>query len=384
MTPALHRIALGFGLTLALATPSAVAQTKPEPAATAKAAPPGGFSPLGDPSRFTRMGGWGGIGAGMAQFGLAKAMMINMPAVQKELKLTEDQVKQIREWSDGLRKRGESLFRRQAEAGNAADAGNGNGNGNPAPPDVPQGQPGGPPNPLAMLDMISTITREGEAGLAKILNKGQRTRLEQIALQMEGVSALARPEVAESIYLSPEQVEEIQQILAGAKTQQIGHFLRQGLAMRGRRGPDANAGGPAPFAGGDRPAPRPTEAKKADAEPEDPEAQAKRRQAERQRRQSEFSKLREGSDQIQDAATAKILRVLARKQRERFDKLLGEPFDPAKLNGAGGFGGPPRPDGESPPDARPADAPKPAAPTPPRSSRLRDSRFKGEPKSPQP
>src|ERR1700759_3608018 len=120
MPPALHRLALGLGLALAL-TPAAVAQTKTEEAATPKAAPPGGFSPLGDPSRFTRMGGWGGMGAGMAQFGLAKAMMINTPAVQKELKVTEAQAKAIREWGDGLRKRGETMFRRQAEAGNAPD-----------------------------------------------------------------------------------------------------------------------------------------------------------------------------------------------------------------------------------------------------------------------
>jgi hypothetical protein len=358
MTPALHR--LGLGLALALASP-AVAQTKTEEAATPKAAPAGGFSPLGDPSRFTRMGGWGGMGAGMAQFGLAKAMMINMPAVQKELKLTEDQAKAIREWSDGLRKRGESMFRRQAEAGNAADANK---------PDRPQGPPqqGGPPNLLGMLETITTITREGESGLAKILDKKQRARLTQIALQMEGVSALARPEVAEAIYLMPEQVEQIQEILAEAKTRQIGHFLTQGFAMRGRR---------------DAPQPRPDQAKadtsKADPKADDPETQAKRRQADRERMRTEFTKFRDGSDQIQDAATMKILRVLAKKQRERFDKLLGEPFDPAKLNGPGGFGGPGAPPTA---DAKPADVPKPSDPAPTRSSRLRDARFKGDSKQP--
>ena len=362
MTPPLHRLALG--LALALVTSSAIAQTKPEEPSTPKDTPgdgrrPDAFNPFGDTSRFTRMGGWGGMGSGMAQFGMAKAMLLMSPAVQKELKLTEDQVKAIREWSDSLRTRGESLFRRQAEAGNAPDP------NNPGPRQGPQGAMA---NPLAMLETITAITRDGESGLAKILGKKQLVRLNQIALQMEGVSALARPEVAEAIYLMPEQVEQIQEILAEAKTRQIGHFLTQGFAMRGRR---------------DAPQPRPDQAKadtaKADPKADDPEAQAKRRQADRERMRTEFTKFRDGSDQIQDATTLKILRVLAKKQRERFDKLLGEPFDPAKLNGPGGFGGP----GSQPPaEAKPADAPKPADPAPARSSRLRDLRSKGDAKRP--
>jgi hypothetical protein len=104
---------------------------------------------------------------------------------------------------------------------------------------------------------------------------------------------------------------------------------------------------------------------------DDPEAQVKRRQAERQRMQGEFTKFRDGSDKIQDAATYKILRVLAKKQRTRFEKLLGEPFDPAQLI-------PGRPDAEAA-DTKAAEKTRPAAPA--RSSRLRDARFKGDSKS---
>ena len=64
---------------LALAVPAtspAIAQSQPE-AGEAKAGPrPGGFNPLGDTARFTRMGGWGGMGSGMAQFGMAKTMLL--------------------------------------------------------------------------------------------------------------------------------------------------------------------------------------------------------------------------------------------------------------------------------------------------------------------
>jgi hypothetical protein len=358
MTAPLQRLALG--LALAVSAAPAIAQS-PTDAGESKAGPRpgGGMNPLGDTARFTRMGGWGGMGSGMAQFGMAKTMLLMTPAVQKELKLSENQLKDLREWGDGLRKRGESMFRRQAQGGNAGDPN--------APAGAPAGLPGAPPdggpppNPMAMIELISTITREGESGLAKILDKRQLARLNQIALQMEGIAALARTEVAEANYLSPEQVAEIQEILNDAKGQQIGNFLRQGFAMRGRR--DANPGPQKPQSG--------------EAKPDDPEAQARRRQAERERMRTEFTKFRDSSDRIHDATTAKILRVLDKKQRARFEKLLGEPFDPSKL---GGFGGPGRPDAAAP-EAQATDAPKPAETAPSRSSRLRDSRFKGEPKS---
>jgi hypothetical protein len=351
MTAPLHRLAL----TLAFAVTTAPALAQPQPEGGPR--PEGGFNPLGDTARFTRMGGWGGMGSGMAQFGMAKAMLLMTPAVQKELKLTDGQIKSLKDWGDGLRKRGESMFRRQAQGGNAGDPN--------APADRPPGPPDGPPpNPMAMIEMISSITREGESGLAKILDKKQLTRLNQIALQMEGVAALARPEVAEAIYLSPEQVEQIQEILNDAKAQQIGNFVRQGFAMRGRPGANPDAAKTQP----------------GEAKPDDPEDQAKRRQAQRERMRTEFTKFRDSSDQIHDATTAKILRVLDKKQRGRFEKLLGEPFDPSKLSGPGGFGGPGRPDAAAS-EAKAAEAPKPSETAPARSSRLRDSRFKAEPKS---
>ncbi len=368
MTPPLHRLVLA--LALAVSTAPALAQSRPEAAETktspdAPPRPEGGFNPLGDTARFTRMGGWGGMGSGMAQFGMAKTMLLMMPPVQKELKLTEGQLKDLREWGEGLRKRGESMFRRQAQGGNAGEPNTPDGPppGLPGPPPEGGPAPGPPPNPMAMIELISTLTREGESGLAKILDKRQYARLNQIALQMEGIAALARPEVAEAIYLSPEQVGDIQEILNGAKAQQIGLFVRQGFAMRGRRGANVEAAKP----------------RSGEAEPEDPEAQAKRRHAERERMRTEFTKLRDSSDQIHDATTAKILRVLDKKQRARFEKLLGEPFDPSKLAGPGGFGGPGRPDAAAG-EAKAADAPKPPDAAPARSSRLRDSRFKGEPK----
>jgi hypothetical protein len=345
-------------------------------AAAAPGGPPAGFNPLGDPSKFTRMGGWGGFGGAIGQFGAGKAMLIMMPAVQKELKLTDKQKKELQDWSDGLRKRGETMFRNQ-----------GPGQGQPQPPQEGEGPgpgPGGPPpgfNPLAMMEMVTKLVSEGEAGLAKILDKKQSARLTQISLQMEGVAALGRADVAEAMYLSDDQILAIQEILKETQNNRTGYMLKQMVTMRGRRnGP--GPGQPAADAAQAR-TPRPAAPAQDQAkEPadEDPEATAKRRAADRQRREGEMTRFREGFDKIQDESTAKILRLLDRRQLARFEKLLGEPFDASKISGAGGFGGPggPRPDAEAanpPTSAKPGDAP----PAPSRSSRLRDLRG-GSPK----
>lgn len=380
-------------LLLLVATP-ALAQAD-RPVAPTQAATPGpatkekSFSPLGDTSRFTKLGGWGGMGGMVGQFGLSRAMLINLPPVQEDLKLTDKQKVAVKEWSDGLRKRGEQSFRPPTPPADGPD-----GSPRVAPGDDPAGANRGGPNgfnPFAMVDSIAAMVREGEEGLARVLTKPQRKRLEQISLQMEGISSLARAEVAEAVNLSPGQSETIQEILGQSRTQQMGHFMGQALAARAAR-PAEPSRPPQPHdeAKTDAPkAPRPrTEpdraatadpAKKAGDAPapaDDPDAEAKRRLAAREKGQARFSKVMEGSDKIQDAATAKIAKILTRRQRERFEKLLGEPFDPGKLNGPGGIAPPPSDragtdpatDAKAKPDTPAAPAQKP--------TRLRDARFK--------
>jgi hypothetical protein len=376
-------LVLSLGLLAILAsTPRFVqAQETPKTSATRKDAaapggPPAGFNPLGDPSKFTRMGGWGGFGGAIGQFGMGKAMLIMTPAVQKELKLTEKQKKDLQDWSEALRKRGETMFRNQAP-GQAQPPQGGEG---PAP-----GPGGGPPpgfNPMAMIEMVTTLVSEGETSLAKILDKKQSARLTQISLQMEGAAALGRADVAEAMYLSDDQILSIQEILKDTQNNRMGYMLKQMVTMRGRRnGP----GQPAADAAQAKTPRAATPAKDQAKEPvdEDPEAIARRRAADRQRREGELTRFREGFDKIQDESTAKILRLLDRRQISRFEKLLGEPFDASKLSGAGGFGGPggpggPRPDAEA---ANPQ-TPAKAAPAPARSSRLRDLRGGGSKKEP--
>jgi hypothetical protein len=326
------RTLLGLSLCLTWLAPIAVGQVPDKPAV--KAAEPAS-GPLGDTLRFTRLGGWGGFGGMIGQFGLAKAMLVNNPAVQEELKLTADQKKDLREWEAQMRKRGETMFR-----------------GAGANPGQPPAQPGGPGgfNPFAMIETVTTLVREGEGSLAKILDKKQTVRLNQIALQMEGIAALGRPEMAEVMNLSPDQTQSIQEILNETKNNQLAFVMREGMAMRNRRPTDT-------------PAATATAKAKADEAPvEDEEARAKARAANRGRMQAQVSKMRDGTDQIQNASNAKILKLLSRKQKERFDKLLGPPFDPAK------FSGPTRPVAE----AKAATVPAPVSTG--KSTRLRDAR----------
>jgi hypothetical protein len=170
---------------------------------------------------------------------------------------------------------------------------------------------------------------------------------------MEGIAALGRPEMAEVMNLGPDQVESIREILNETKNNQLALVMREGLAMRNRRPPQA-----------------PEAKAKVDEAPVDEESRVKARTANRERMQAQVSKLRDGTDQIQSASNARILKLLSRKQKERFDKLLGPPFDPSKFVGPGG---------SDRALAKPADAAKPATPSV-RPSRLRDARgsSKGE------
>ncbi len=320
------------------------------------------FSPMGDTSRFTRLGGWGGFGGMIGQYGLAKAMLVTNPAIHEELKVTAEQKTELKDWEAAMRKRGETMFR--------------NGPGNPQQPQQQGGNEAGPGaqgagpggfNPFGMLDMITNLVQEGETSLAKILTKKQYTRLNQIALQMEGVAALGRDDVAEAIFLSPDQIETIRQIMTENKTKQIGFIMGQAFAMRGQRGQGQGRLQGQGQGEEARPGERP-QSKAAPAQDEDPEAQAKRRAANRERMEGQFTKMRNGTDDIQNATTTKILKVLTKRQRERFDKLLGPPFDPKKFSFPGQPG---RPQASADDAAVKKDAPTAPAPARPR---LRDTR----------
>ena len=63
----------------------------------------------------------------------------------------------------------------------------------------------------------------------------------------------------------------------------------------------------------------------------DPKARAERERALRK----QFQSMRDQTDQLQDRAVREISRLLTKNQRVKFEKLLGPPFDPAKINTLG-------------------------------------------------
>lgn len=319
---------------------------------------------FGDPKRFNRYSGWGSMGGTIGQFGLARSALISMPPVQEELKLSASQKDDVRKWLDQQRQRGETMARGLR------------------PPQGSDPQPQGGVAVAArimqftaFLNQVGEMLRESEDGLARILKPTQRKRLDQIALQMEGIAAVARPDMAERLNLGPDQEEMIQQVLAQGRSMQMTTWIEQGRAMarlgrnrgEGGGGDGGNPNGPVasePPAREPNPAraSRPAQGQETKPSPEqgrapaagagagagrntsppvDPKVRAEQQKAFRK----QFETMRDQTDRIQDETTRAILKILTRKQRANFEKMLGEPFDPAKVNslgrppGAGGAGG---------------------------------------------
>lgn len=321
------------------ATPSDAPAADPKPAAGAAA--PDRPSFLGDTSKFTRYSGWGSMGGALGQFGVAKSMLVNMPAVQKELKITDEQKAKIHGVQVRTRERGEELGRSMRARGEdpAGEDGEGQGQDQSVLSRVNQF--------TTMMGRVSDLMRENDDAFGKVLTASQRKRLDQIALQMEGVMALTRPEVADALGLFPVEQEEIQQIVARSRMTQMTSMVGAMMRMRSRMGRDANPpGGP-----GDRPRPDASDApnartpdpaqatdkpKEKDGERKpaptvSPEERARREKAMRE----QFTTLRDGNDKIQDQAVREILRFLNKAQKAKFAQMLGPPFDPNQLTEIG-------------------------------------------------
>ena len=336
---------------------------KPDSAAEKKAEekqeprPGDGF--FGDTRNFTKLSGWGSFGNAMGQFGFARTTLVMLPPVQEELKMTDAQKKKLQEWQESLRKKGEEMGRSMREK-NGDD-----------PFKAAENQPitARITQFTTLMNQVSRFVRENEEGLAKVLNANQRKRLDQIALQMEGITALTRTEIADKLGLLPEQREEIDQIIARSRAQQMTTWVGSMMSMRNQRrngeaagnneapGNDAAAGnGATPAqpkaAKSDRPtstrktSPKAADDKATEARP-DPQGRAEREKAMRQ----QFETMRSRTDQIHASAVKQISQILLRGQRIQFEGMMGPPFDPKKINT---MGRPPRrqPDGApaNPPD----------------------------------
>jgi len=136
-------------------------------------------------------GGAGGFGGG--GFGGGKIGLIQNAQVQQELKLSDEQKSKVDEVASRVREAGPQ----RSQGGGQADR----------------------EQLRERMQAMSRVVAEEEKKLDEVLNDEQKTRLEQISLQVTGVRALARDEVASKLGLSDEQKEKVQAALRSQRGQ---------------------------------------------------------------------------------------------------------------------------------------------------------------------
>ncbi|MFO1003677.1 MAG: hypothetical protein U0936_25380 [Planctomycetaceae bacterium] len=156
--------------------------------------PPGGpgFGPPGGGG----FGPPGGPGFGPPMGGPAAAMAIlGMPAVQAELKLTDEQKKSVGEITQSMQQSIRDVFE-------------GRGEGN-----EPLAE--GPDRFQQIRARVDGIAAKSEEKLKAALNEEQVKRYSQLKLQRDGVNALLREELGSRLNLTDEQRGKIEDALAG-------------------------------------------------------------------------------------------------------------------------------------------------------------------------
>lgn len=122
-----------------------------------------------------------------APFGIfgGRMFMLRRPEVQTELKLTDDQKKQLMEAAEKLRASGQDLREKLQNASQEE-----------------------------RMKILADRTAEETKVLSGILNKDQQGRLRQIVLQQQGLMAAGQPDVADEIKLTDDQKAKVREILA--------------------------------------------------------------------------------------------------------------------------------------------------------------------------
>ena len=185
--------------------------------------------------------------------------------------------------------------------------------------------------------------KDTDAALKKILKPEQITRLGEIELRQQGPTAiLRRADIAKKLGISDEQMEMLQGVQEEMRSAQGEMRGQQREAMRaiqdqmqatlgGGNQADANANGGGGGGGGRRggnngPGNREAMQKYLES---NPEAKAQ---------MDQFTKQ---GDALKNQTFAAIGQVLSKAQKNKFDKMLGKPFDIAKLTNPGAPGAPP-------------------------------------------
>jgi hypothetical protein len=142
-----------------------------------------------------------------------------------------------------------------------------------------------------------------EAAKVRVLSPAQRARLEQIRLQAEGPAAFNRPEIQDRLNMSPEQAEEIKAIVSQGREQAVRVSALPPDLAEARLGIQTA------------------------------------REREQLAQSKNFASGVEGARNlalgVREATMREIERSLTKRQRERYRRMLGEPFDLATIRPRG-------------------------------------------------
>jgi hypothetical protein len=338
-----------------------------------------------------RGGGRGGFGGGTRGWGGDSLLSLaTRSAVQDDLKVSDKQKGQINSLNEDYNLRRQKLFegmRQQNGGTNGRRGGNRQNNNNVAPNNggvgangltnaaggnpytrgydvnpfalnVPQQQPNQQPQngqqderrarSQAMRDGMAELDQQANITLARILPGKQFRRLNQIQIQSQGLNALVRPDVAETIRINETQVEAIKAVISDRRSAQREVFTKQGQVFRtffqnqnrGAANGKAQAGDTAKADAGGAPGTATANANDGgnrrrggfDREAmkkfmEQPEVKAQREQAQT------------ATEKIDQKATQAAYKILTKYQLAAYKKLQGPPFDVSKLRP--NFGGTP-------------------------------------------
>jgi hypothetical protein len=232
-------------------------------------------------------------------------LLIGLPALQTELKLSDAQKKTIREMNAGFDERRREATNRLMN--------------------LPRGL-----DQEALLAMIADLRRESEEALARVLDKPQLERLAQVALQLEGPMAVTRPEIAVRLNLADTQLLQIQTLKEQYDALREQLYAAEEAASKLRAATLRQAAVAGSSAA--RPGPRgETTATKAVTGSGAPKAKLE---------ESDGDRLNRQLGELRARFVRELDKVLTRRQKTVFNQMLGPPFDLAKVQFRGEQSGP--------------------------------------------
>jgi hypothetical protein len=202
---------------------------------------------------------------------------------------------------------------------------------------------------------MATLDQDTDKAVARILDRGQFSRVKQIQLQLQGHRVLLQPDMIEKLTLGEDQVVELRQLLnqsnqAEGETRRARmEMMREGLpslfANNGQNGGGQNAGAQngggqnagAQNGGGQNGGRGGGRGGRGGPNFRDPAVQeAMQKFMEQPDVKAKMEQFQAQTTKIQNQLTAAVFRVLGRRAATAYKKMLGAPFDLTKIRGGPG------------------------------------------------